>query len=88
LRSRLIPQGTERTDAALFQTIAADYTASLAMRESAGLSRLTALTAGIDEQNAKTRALIALSLEALRLPMADTFLGRRTQEPFLREGEN
>jgi hypothetical protein len=55
------------------------------MRESPGLSRLTALTAGIDEQNARTRALIALSLEALRLPMVDTFLGRRTQEPFLKE---
>ena len=49
------------------------------------MSRLTALTAGIDEQNARTRALIALSLEALRLPMVDTFLGRRTQEPFLKE---
>jgi hypothetical protein len=58
------------------------------MRQSAGVNRLTWITAGIDEQNAKTRALIAQSLEALRLPVADTFLGRRTQEPFPREDEN
>jgi hypothetical protein len=57
------------------------------MRESPGLSRLSLVTAGIYEQNARTRALVALSLEALRLPMVDTFLGRRTQEPFLREEE-
>ena len=58
------------------------------MRASTGVNRLTWITAGIDEQNAKTRALIAQSLEALRLPVADTFLGRRTQEPFPRENEN
>ncbi len=86
LRSRLIPEGTEGVDVTvLFQRIADGDGAGAVMRESAGLNRLTALTAGIDEQSARTRVLIALSLEALRLPLPDTFLGRRTQEPFLKE---
>jgi hypothetical protein len=62
--------------------------ASPVMKPSMVVNRLAWITAGIDEQNAKTRVLIALSLEALRLPAVDTFLGRKTQEPFPRESQD
>ena len=39
----------------------------------------------IDDQNARMRELVAKSIEALKLPMPDTFLGRKTQEPFPKE---
>jgi hypothetical protein len=39
----------------------------------------------IAEQNSLVREMIARCLETLKTPMPDTFLGRRTQEPFPRE---
>ena len=39
----------------------------------------------INDQNARMRELVAKSIEALKLPMPDTFLGRKTQEPFPKE---
>ncbi|MCP3402106.1 MULTISPECIES: hypothetical protein [unclassified Bradyrhizobium] len=39
----------------------------------------------IAEQNAVMKELVARSAEVLKLPSPDTFLGRKTQEPFPRE---
>ncbi|MGY3234433.1 hypothetical protein ACVWZ4_005044 [Bradyrhizobium sp. USDA 4472] len=41
--------------------------------------------AEIAEQNARIRELIAQACEVLKLPKPDTFLGRKTQEPFPKE---
>ena len=49
------------------------------------LDRARALAADIAEQSAITRTLIARCLEILRAPRPDTFLGRKTQEPFPRQ---
>ncbi|SFI16332.1 hypothetical protein [Bradyrhizobium sp. Gha] len=43
------------------------------------------LAAEIAEQNARIRELIARASEVLKLPKPDTFLGRKTQEPFPNE---
>ena len=45
------------------------------------------LASDIAEQNAQMREIIAKALEVLRAPIPDTFLGRKTQEPFPREDE-
>jgi len=50
--------------------------------------RARALISEIAEQNAATRELMAKSLEVLRTPQPDTFVGRKTQEPFPKEGKS
>lgn len=39
------------------------------------------------EQNARMREMRAKALELLRAPFPDTFLGRKTQEPFPKEDQ-
>ncbi|MBR1160797.1 hypothetical protein [Bradyrhizobium elkanii] len=39
----------------------------------------------IAKQTALVRDLVAWAAELLKLPLADTFLGRKTQEPFPQE---
>jgi hypothetical protein len=46
------------------------------------IDRARALTSEIRQQNAVARGLIAKCLEVLRMPPPDTFLGRKTHEPF------
>ncbi len=48
------------------------------------IDRVHALTSEIAQQNARARVLVAKCLEILRTPPPDTFLGRKTQEPFPR----
>ncbi len=48
------------------------------------IDRVHALTSQIAQQNARARALVAKCQEVLRTPPPDTFLGRKTQEPFPR----
>jgi hypothetical protein len=55
------------------------------MREKTHIRRAHALISEIAEQNAATRELMAKSLEVLRLAQPDTFVGRKTQEPFPKE---
>jgi hypothetical protein len=40
---------------------------------------------GIVEQNAIIKQVVTKSVEMLEAPLPDTFLGRKTQEPFPRE---
>ena len=51
------------------------------------VSRVHDLTSEIAEQNALIRKIVAQSLEILRAARPDTFLGRKTQEPFPKENE-
>ena len=44
-------------------------------------------TDAIAKQNAYIRDVISKSLEILRSPVPDAFLGRKTQEPFPKEEE-
>ncbi len=47
------------------------------------VDRVHALTSEIAQQNAIARELVAKCLDVLRTtPLPDTFLGRRTYEPF------
>ena len=46
------------------------------------INRVHDLAVEIAEQNAKIRMATAQAAEALKLPKPDTFLGRKTQEPF------
>jgi hypothetical protein len=48
------------------------------------IEHVRALTSEIVQQNGIARQLVAKSLEVLRTPLPDTFLGRKTQEPFPR----
>jgi hypothetical protein len=41
----------------------------------------------IAEQNAVIRGVVAKSLEVLQSPLPDTFMGRKTQEPFPKEAK-
>ncbi|MBR0831428.1 hypothetical protein JQ596_38580 [Bradyrhizobium manausense] len=41
----------------------------------------------IAEQNAFMRAVVRKAMEILRAPIPDTFLGRKTQDPFPKEDE-
>lgn len=41
----------------------------------------------IAKQNAVMRNVVTVSWEILSAPVPDTFLGRKTQEPFPKEGE-
>lgn len=47
--------------------------------------RARTLTSEIAQQNAIARELVAKCLEVLRASPPDTFLGRKTQEPFPKE---
>ena len=49
------------------------------------IHRIHHLTYEISEQNAVVRDIIARCLEVLKIPTPDTFLGRKTQEPFPEE---
>ncbi|WP_298881501.1 hypothetical protein [uncultured Bradyrhizobium sp.] len=49
------------------------------------INRVHNLAADIAEQNALMREVAAKSAEALRLPRPDTFLSRKTHEPFPEE---
>ena len=47
------------------------------------VDRIHALTSEIAQQNTIARELVAKCLDVLRMtPLPDTFLGRRTHEPF------
>lgn len=48
------------------------------------ISRIHIEASEIAEQNARMRELIARSSEVLQAPMPNTFIGRKTQEPFLK----
>ena len=58
------------------------------MREKTHIRRARALISEIADQNAAARELVAKSLEVLRTPQPDTFVGRRTQEPFPEESKS
>jgi hypothetical protein len=45
------------------------------------------LASDIADQNAQMRDIIAKAMDVLRTPVPDTFLGRKTQEPFPREDD-
>jgi len=45
-------------------------------------------TAAIATQNERVRSEIAKALEVLKTPRPDTFLGRRTQDPFPGEDDD
>ena len=49
------------------------------------IEHVRALAYEIAEQNAVARALVAKCMEILSSPQPDTFLGRKTQEPFPRQ---
>lgn len=55
------------------------------MAEHPYIARVRNLVSEIAQENAKMRELAARAAEALRLPRPDTFLGRKTQEPFPQE---
>jgi hypothetical protein len=55
------------------------------MGDKAHIRRTHALISEVAEQNALVRALLTKSLEVLRMPPPDTFVGRKTQEPFPKE---
>jgi hypothetical protein len=55
------------------------------MAEKTHISRVRSLTSEIAEQNAFIREIVAKSVEVLKAPQPDTFLGRKTQEPFPHE---
>ena len=57
------------------------------MSDHAIISRVHRETSAIARQNALIRALVARTIEVLNAPMPDTFLGRRTQEPFPKESD-
>lgn len=57
------------------------------MGDNTHIRRARALISEIAKQNAATREVMAKSLEVLRLPAPDTFLGRKTQEPFPKEAD-
>jgi len=46
------------------------------------ISHLRSLSSDIAKQNDYVRELLERAAEVLRLPAPDTFLGRKTQEPF------
>ncbi|MGX1324075.1 hypothetical protein AB7M17_007528 [Bradyrhizobium sp. USDA 377] len=46
------------------------------------ISRVHDLAVELAAQNALMRELVAEASKALQLPVPDTFLGRKTQEPF------
>ncbi len=46
------------------------------------IHRIQDETAAITQQNASMREVIAKCLEVLKIPVPDTFLGRRTHDPF------
>ncbi|QOZ68901.1 hypothetical protein [Bradyrhizobium arachidis] len=52
------------------------------MAQHPNISHARDLSSEIAEQNARMRELLADAAEVLKLPMPDTFLGRKTQEPF------
>ncbi|WFU28035.1 hypothetical protein QA649_17975 [Bradyrhizobium sp. CB1717] len=52
------------------------------MADHSQIHRARNLAAEIAEQNDKIRQITAEAAEALKLPQPDTFLGRKTQEPF------
>lgn len=51
------------------------------------IQRIHNETTAITKQNVSMREVIAKSLEVLNIPLPDTFLGRKTHEPFPFEGE-
>ncbi|MBR0915443.1 hypothetical protein [Bradyrhizobium japonicum] len=55
------------------------------MAEHPHIARVHDLSVELTEQKVFIRTLIALTMEILRNPPPDTFLGRKTQEPFPRE---
>ena len=55
------------------------------MADKSQVYRVHDLAYDIFEQNTLVREIIAKSLEVLSTPVPDTFLGRKTQEPFPRE---
>ena len=50
------------------------------------IARVHDLAAEIVQQNAAIRRIVADASEVLKQPKPDTFLGRKTQEPFRKEG--
>ena len=46
------------------------------------IERVRTLTSEIAQQNVLARELVAMCLDVLRTPAPDTFLGRKTHEPF------
>ncbi|WP_265441138.1 hypothetical protein [Bradyrhizobium sp. SEMIA] len=55
------------------------------MAEHPNVARVQDLAVRIATQNARMRDVVARAVEALSLPSPDTFLGRRTYEPFPKE---
>ena len=49
------------------------------------VARVRDVASEIAEQNIKMREALAKAAEVLKLPLPDTFLGRKTQEPFPKE---
>ena len=52
------------------------------MADKSQVHRVHDLACDIIEQNTLVREVIAKTLEVLSTPVPDTFLGRKTQEPF------
>jgi hypothetical protein len=55
------------------------------MGDKTHIRRAHALISEIAARNAVVRELLENSLEVLRTPKPDTFVGRKTQEPFPKE---
>ena len=58
------------------------------MRDKTHIRRAYVFVSEIAAQNAVARELLAKSLEILRTPRPDTFVGRKTQEPFPKESKS
>jgi hypothetical protein len=57
------------------------------MAHHAHVGRVQVLVSEIARQNLVIRDIITRSLEVLKTPQPDTFLGRKTQEPFPKQDE-
>ncbi|WP_407180258.1 hypothetical protein [Bradyrhizobium sp. STM 3562] len=55
------------------------------MQDRHGGQRLFGTTEELARQTERTREITKQAVELLRQPVPDTFLGRKTQEPFPRE---
>ncbi|WP_439404877.1 hypothetical protein ACNJX9_25950 [Bradyrhizobium sp. DASA03076] len=55
------------------------------MAKQPSIVRVRDVASDITEQNIKMREELAKAAEVLKLPIPDTFLGRKTQEPFPKE---
>jgi hypothetical protein len=58
---------------------------SAAMANNNQIQRVHDMTSAIVEQNARARELLVKALQVLQTPLPDTFIGRKTQEPFPEE---